>query len=93
MLKTLLRKMGYVKVETVTRKEARLNARVRFLEKENQTLLIKNMSLEYEVTKLQEERLLYSSKLKRLEKKNEDAVGIMIAQERGFKKFFSSKEA
>lgn len=93
MLERILKKMGYVKEEKVSRKESRLNARVRFLEKENQTLLLKNLSLEYEICKLQEERAIYAGKVKRLEKKNEDAVSIMIAQDRSFKKFFSNKEA
>lgn len=93
MLERILKKMGYVKEEKVSRKESRLNARVRFLEKENQTLLLKNLSLEHEICKLQEERAIYAGKVKRLEKKNEDAVSIMIAQDRGFKKFFSNKEA
>lgn len=93
MFERLLKKMGYVKEEKVSKKESRLNTRVRFLEKENQTLLLKNIQLEYQVNKLQEERELYVSKLKRIEKKNEDAIGIMIAQEKSFKKFFLNKEA
>lgn len=93
MFERLLKKLGYVREDKITKRETRLNSRVRFLEKENQTLLLKNIQLEYQVTKLQEERALYASKLKRIEKRNEDAVSIMVAQEKSFKQFFLNKEA